>query len=112
MDYPLCEQTVTVYRQENGQITRRVAEGCFYRWEDRCSQDSQGLRFDRKFLLIQPGEKAIYPGDRIYPGVGPEVTEGDWAAFTPLNVPGLGVVTYATAYRLHNQVTHYQAGNK
>ena len=111
MDYPLCTQTVTVYRYDRGILARRVAPGCFYRWEDRCRQDSKGVQSERRFLLIQPGEEPIYPGDRIYAGEGPVITAGEWADFTPENVPGLSVAAYARPWQVNGETVHYEAGN-
>lgn len=110
--YPLCDRTVTVYRLQDGGVTRRVAEGCFYRWEDALSEDGQGVGFRRKFLLIQPGEKEIYPGDKIFDGVGPEVTADMWEEFSPAAVPGLSVAAYATPWYWAGRLCHTEAGWK
>ncbi len=110
MRYPLCDRTVTVYHQENGMVSRRVAENCFYRWEDACREDGQGISFGRKFLLVQPGEMPIYPGDRILDGIGPETV--DWEAFIPENVPGLSVAGYATPRYFAGRLCHYEAGRR
>ena len=109
MEYPLCDRTVTIYRLENGQVTRRVAQGCFFRRERRIVQDGQGLRRERSFLLIQPGENPIYPGDRIFPGEGPAVSVAQWQAFTPEQVDELEVVCRARAYHFRGKTCHYEA---
>ena len=110
MRYPLCHRTVTVYHRENGIVSRRVAENCFYRWEDVCKQDGQGVTFARSCLLIQPGELPVFPGDRIFDGIGPEAV--DWESFLPENVPGLSVVAYAAPRYFAGQICHYEAGTR
>lgn len=111
LDYSLCDQTVTVYRMENGQLQRQVIDGCHYAWEDVLSQELPGQRLDRRFLLIVPGNvQRVFPGDRIYHGVGPE--EVDWKVFLPVNVPALGEVQYARACWWGGDICHVEAGRK
>ena len=98
MEFPLCEQTVTVYRLEDGQVQRTVVDNCFYRWED-VAEDS----FSRRFLLVVPGAFSVKLGDRVLPGEGPETV--DWVKFVPAAVEGLGQVGYVKRYP-----THVQAG--
>ena len=109
MTSPLCDRTVTIYRREAGVVSRRVAAGCFYRWEDSRQEDGGGLAFHRKFLLIQPGAEEIRPGDRVYDGIGPELV--DWEQFLPENVPGLSVVANAGPRYFDGKLVHYQASN-
>ena len=104
--YPLCDRTVTVYRNENGQVNRRVLTGCFYRYEDVLTED----RFTRKFLLIRPGAEAFRPGDRIFEGIGPE--QVDWERFLPVAVPGLSEAAYATPWHWQGEIAHWEAGRK
>ena len=104
--YPLCDRTVTVYRKEGDRVLRRVAEGCFYRWEDH----REAERFTRKFLLIQPGAEEILPGDRIFDGIGPETV--DWETFLPVTVPGLSQAAYASPWHWAGRIAHFEAGRK
>jgi hypothetical protein len=110
--YPVCHQTVTVYRKEGDTVIRRVAHGCYYRFEDHLTEDLQGLRFVRKFLLIQPGENPIYPGDRVIEGEGPVITARQWDTFVPAVVPGLSQAAYAAPWHWAGQVQHWEAGRK
>ena len=112
MVYPQCCQTVTVYRQQGDVIFRRVAEGCFYRYGDEEKVSPEGIRHVRKFLLIQPSGESILPGDRIYDGIGPEVTVQQWEHFLPAAVPGLSVAAYATPWHWEGQICHVEAGRK
>ncbi len=105
MKYPLCDQTVTIYRLQGQQVFRRVAENCFFRWKDLVRQDEQGLRSQRSFLLIQPGENPIYPGDKILPGVGPEVGGLDWES-----LDGCAVAAYAQPNYWQGKLCHWEAG--
>ena len=110
--YPMCDQTVTVYHRDGDNIVRRVVHGCYYRYEDRLTEDEQGLRFVRKFLLIQPGENAIYPGDRVIEGEGPLVDKRRWDAFLPATVPGLSQAAYAAPWHWEGKICHWEAGRK
>jgi hypothetical protein len=109
--YSLCDQTVTVYRLTDGDVQRQVLEGCFYRWEDGLQEDAAGVHHSRRFLLIQPGDtQRVQPGDRIFPGVGPEVDAGAWARFIPALVPGLGEAAYAVPRFFGGELVHTEAG--
>jgi hypothetical protein len=110
--YPVCHQTVTVYRKNSDTVMRRVAHGCYYRFEDHLQEDAAGLRFVRKFLLIQPGNEVILPGDRILEGIGPTVDSAQWDKFVPACVPGLSQVAYAAPWHWEGKICHYEAGRK
>ena len=72
-----------------------------------------GEQKPRKFLLVQPGEKQlVFPGDRVWEGVGPVVTEENWDMFIPALIPGLGEAEYASAYYWQGQFCHTEAGRK
>ncbi len=113
MTYPLCHQTVTVYRRAGESISRLVVEGCAYQWQDCRVEDELGAHLERRFLLILPGDRQqVFPGDRIYDGIGPEITAADWADFIPVNVPTLSEVAYAKPWYLDGQLCHVEAGRK
>ncbi len=100
MDYSLCDQTVTLYRPDG---TVRVVDSCLLVYTDAL-ENSQ--RFLRKFLLVQPGQAAIYPGDKVLPGVG---RPAEYAALLPETTPGLCVVREATPYYLGGKICHWEA---
>ena len=109
--YPFCNQTVTCYRLENGKVRRQVLENCFYRWQDTQVSGESGDRFVRKCLLIHPGvTQMVFPGDRVMPGIGPEVT--DWENFLPVNTAGLSQIVYATPWYWEGKISHTEAGRK
>ena len=110
MVYPLCDRTVTVYRLREGSVQRQVFDGCYFQRTDKLAADSRGLRKERSFLLILPGEKEIYPGDRIYEGEGPAVTASDWQDFIPENQPALVVAQYTKPFRWNGELCHTEAG--
>ena len=110
--YSMCDQTVTVYHKEGDTVARRVAHGCYYRFEDSLSEDVRGLQFRRKFLLIQPGQAQIFPGDRILEGEGPVIDESKWDRFLPSVVPGLSEAAYAAPWHWEGRICHYEAGRK
>ena len=107
LDYSLCDRTVTVYRVGNGKLQRLVVEGCYYAYED--GLDMGG--FDRKFLLVMPGAcQRVFPGDRIYDGIGPE--EVQWQEFIPVKVAGLSEVAYVRPWFYGGVIQHVEAGRK
>ena len=101
---PMCDQMVTVYRRVKDQIIRFVLEGCFYRYRDVVTED----RFERKFVLIGPGEEPLRAGDRVFDGIGPETV--CWEEFLSVNVPGLSQVQYAEPYFFLGKLHHWEAG--
>ena len=73
--------------------------------------DAYGTRKGAEFLVIHPGSaQQIFPGDRIFAGVGPE--EVQWGEFLPAAVPGLGQVSYVRVYRLAGGICHTEAGSR
>ena len=106
MTYPLCDQTVTVYRQEGDCVTRRVIENTFYSYEDKLEKS----RFSRHFLLILPGAEDIHPGDRVFDGIGPETVV--WNSFLPVTVPGLSQVQYVKPISVGGILCHREAGRR
>lgn len=106
MTYPLCDRTVTLYRNTEKGAQRYVLYNCYYRYTDVLEEG----RFLRKFLLVQPGAFPICPGDRVLEGIGPE--EIDWETFLPVTVPGLSQVEYAVPNYWLGQLVHWEAGRK
>ena len=110
-DYSMCCQTVTVYRKNGDGILRQVICGCFLQWEDSIGQDKDGPWQERNFLLIQPGQQQlVFPGDKVFEGIGPEITLKDWESFLPSALPGLGEVNYASVYHWEGKFCHTEAG--
>lgn len=113
MDYSMCCQTVTIYRKKPAGIERLELPGCFLQWQEDVHFDRLGRQQERKFLLVQPGaEQLVFPGDRVYEGIGPVVTEMDWASFLPALVSGLAEAEYATPYYRQGHFCHTEAGRK
>ena len=104
----LCCHTVAVYRKEKGKVSRQVVERCFYRyWEER-SETPEGVRAERKCLLIAPGVIDIDTGDRVYDGIGP--VEVEWDGFVPAAVPGLSQIDWVRPWFVHGKLHHTEAG--
>lgn len=113
MDYSLCAQVVTVYRKTPEGVLRLELPGCYLQWREEEGFDRLGRKKERKFLLIQPGqEQLIFPGDRVFDGVGPEITSQDWGRFIPELVENLGQVAYAAPYWWQGRFCHTEAGRK
>lgn len=105
----LHDRTVTVYHPGEDGTQRRVLEGCFYQYQSVRQESAEGGCEERAFLLLIPGLDPIAPGDRVFDGVGPE--DVDWAAFLPVNVPGLSQAAYVTRYDV-GPLRHTEAGRK
>ena len=106
--YPLCNQTVTVYRPDG---TRTVLENCYYHYQDYQNDAVDGASFCRKFLLIVPSEKQqVFAGDKVFDGVGPEKI--DFSTFLPVNTPGLCQAAYAQGWYWNGKHCHTEAGRK
>ena len=111
MEYPLCDQTVTVYRRTAEGVRRKVVEGCHFSRKDTRRRDVPMDRRERAFLLVIPGEDGdIALGDRVLEGIGPK--EVDWSRFVPAAVEGLCEVAYVTPYCFGGRLCHTEAGRK
>lgn len=112
--YDLCNQTVTVYRKAEGkeEYTRKVYSQAFLDRKKTVSVDKTGSHEANSFLLVIPGdEQAVFAGDKVFEGIGPEIsTAEEWRKFIPSTVPGLVVVSYADSKRWNGQIVHTEAG--
>ena len=110
MEYPLCDQTVTVYRPEGKAVQRQVLHGCYFQWTQRLVWEATGYRQERAFLLVVPGQELrVFPGDRVLPGEGPQVA--DWDGFVPERVEGLVQVGWVKPCYLEGKLCHTEAGD-
>ena len=112
VDYRLCNQTVTVYHKDGETYTRKVLSRAFLDFKKTVSVDKVGAREASSFLLVLPCEEpVVFPGDKVLPGEGPEISgrEG-WAALSPARVPGLCVVSYADLKYWQGKICHEEAG--
>ena len=108
-DYSLCRQTVTVYRQTDGEVRRQVVENCCLHHSCGAATEKYGKSRWKKFLLIIPGDVPLEPGDRIFQGIGPQ--EVQWQSFVPGLVPGVYEVGYAKPCCWDGAVVHWEAGS-
>ena len=109
MDYSLCCQTVTCYRKTEDGILRQVLEDCFLSVCHSTPGEGYGKSQEKTFRLIIPGDTPLSCGDRIYPGIGPEVTE--WQSFVPAVIPQLYEVSFVKPCFWDGQITHWEAGS-
>lgn len=111
----LCNQTVTVYRKEEGaaKFEKTVFEKAFLDFRKTVLTDRLGATESTSFLLVIPGSKqAVFPGDKVFLGSGPDIPSGDyWAKeFIPSKVDGLVVVKYADPKYWNGEIVHTEAG--
>lgn len=112
VDYRLCNQTVTVYHKDGDTYTRTVYEQAFLDFKKTQTVDKTGSKEANSFLLVIPGDtQAVFVGDKVMMGAGPEIrTRDEWASFIPSKVPGLVVVSYADPKYWNGQIIHTEAG--
>ena len=110
MDYSLCDETVTFYRKTEEGIHRRVLDGVRFIRQIAAPTESYGKSKEKKFLLIIPGDFPLRPGDRIFAGIGPEVT--DWETFLPAAVEELYEISFVKPCYWDGELVHWEAGNR
>lgn len=112
LDYSLCNQTVTLYGIREGALQRQVLHGVMYQHWQSEKVDASGKALETGCLLIVPGQVDLKPGDRVYPGVGPQITKQEWTGFLPVRHPGLAQVSYVKPYTFEGAVCHTEAGRE
>ena len=112
VDYRMCKQTVTVYHKDGEEYTRTVYDRAFLDFRKNQTVDKTGSKESNSFLLVIPGDvQAVFVGDKVMLGEGPEVaTREDWAALIPATTPGLVVVKYADPKYWGPRFVHVEAG--
>lgn len=106
-DYSLCHQTVTLYRKTG---ERWVIPNAYLSAKIAAPAEAYGKSMEKKFLLIIPGDSPLFPGDRIYAGIGPE--EVEWKSFVPAAVPALFEAGFVKPCFWEGSITHWEAGNR
>ena len=112
VDYRMCRQTVTVYHREDDRFTRRVHDRAWMDFRKTQTVDKTGSREVNTFLLVIPcTEQAVFVGDKVMLGIGPEVVSWeDWEGLIPSNYPGLVTVRSADPKYWGTQMVHVEAG--
>lgn len=112
VDYRLCNQTVTVYHQEEGKYIRKVYRNAYLDFRKTQTVDKTGSREANSFLLIVPGTvQTVFVGDKVLLGDGAEIADrAAWAALIPSKVRGLVVVDYADPKYWAGKIVHTEAG--
>ena len=112
VSYDLCNQTVTVYHNDGGTITRKVFTRAFLDFRKNETTSKTGSREANGFLLVIPGDTvSVAVGDKVMLGDGPSVsTREEWAALIPAKVPGLVVIQYVDPKYWCGRVVHTEAG--
>lgn len=110
--YRLCNQIVTVYHIDGDSITRTVYENAFLDHKKTQSVEKTGSKEANSFLLVIPGDtQAVFTGDKIYDGIGPEIPDmAAWRSFISVKVNGLVVASYADPKKWNGKIVHTEAG--
>ena len=89
-DFSLCQQTVTLYHYDGGEITRVECPKAYFEETDKLETSTTGESGKTEHLIVIPGEVDIVPGDKVFLGVG-DYPDGDtarwWRLFIPSKVP-------------------------
>ena len=112
VDYAKCNQTITVYHRNGDTITRTVYNRAFLDFKKTENVDKTGSREASSFLLVIPcSSQAVFTGDKVILGEGPEVVSREaWAALIPVKVPGMVVVGYVDPKYWNGEMVHVEAG--
>lgn len=115
LDYSKCNQTVTLYRatfSPEFKCERKVIKDrAFLDFKRTENVDKTGNKGASSFLLVIKGEVDIKPQDKVFYGIGKEITtREEWADFVPPKQTGLVVVEYVDPKFWNGKVCHMEAG--
>lgn len=112
LDERLFTQQVTVYRLLSKHVSRQVLSGCYFHTESCLEPHVTGNRVRKDFMLVVPGpQQPLMPGDLVYLGEGPIVTDDMWQDFIPATVPELVQVEYVQPVYFRGALHHTEAGS-
>ena len=112
-------QTVTLYHGDGAarRVKRTVLHGVYWPHGRRRTPAADGTAEGAVLLLVVPETSARYgsgytlePGDRLYPGEGPELDWDGWPAFVPGADPRVAVVQYVLPMERGGALHHVEAG--
>lgn len=111
-NYSLCNQSVTVYHYDNGEITRTEYEKAYFEATEKQELDQRGESGKTEHLIVIPGNtRDFYEGDKVYLGIG-EYPEGDaarwWRNFIPAKNRDVVVIRSVSFRRWQNAVVHVE----
>lgn len=107
LNYSLCNQTVTLYRNDGTGIVRQVVENAFYTCKAARRTAQYGdVQADSFFMVVPGEEQRVRVGDRVFPGVGPEISAMQWDNFIPAAVTGLVIVKSVCPMYWNGAVCH------
>ena len=114
-DYSLCQQTVSIYHVEDGEVTRTVVYPAYLDFKKTENVDKTGSSEANSFLLVIPCHVSpVHIGDKVMHGEGPVVDAEDplkwWRTFIPAKVEGLVVVKYVDPKYWNGEMCHVEAG--
>ena len=99
---------VTIYRKQPDEVERIVAERCYVEEKVEKTENIMGEGERRSCSFFFPGDVAVFPGDRVMIGEGPE--ELSWQQVCQNCLPGLTELTYTKPCFLHGKLHHTEAG--
>ncbi len=97
---------ITLYGKRGEAVFRRVLPECTLLLTGHREVDTLGAAQKDSFFLVVPGEEEILPGDRIFPGIGPELP---WEDTHPGRLPGAMEITKTKKFCPGGAFCHTQA---
>lgn len=130
LQYPHCTQTATVYHVVSFnpfRVRRAVLQGVLLERRANAPVDKTGAKPGSGVLLIIPqanalrvsaaadigveGSYVLEAGDRVIPGVGPEIPDREtWAQLVPAKYD-VSTLTWVEQKYLHGDPCHVEAGS-
>ena len=106
----MWRDTATIYRENDGEVERVVAENCHIEMKVEKKNTIAGSVEQRSCSFVFPGDVEVFPGDRVVAGIGPE--DLSWQQVCQDQVPGITEMAYTKPCFLHGKLHHTEAGNR
>ena len=111
VDYSKCNQTITIYHENNGVYEKTVCRA-FFDFKKAQSLGQSGKQENNTSLIVIPIEaQPVFVGDKVVLGIGEEITTREaWAKLIPSVVPNMCNVRYVDPKYFGGKVIHWECG--
>ena len=116
VDYSKCNQFVTIYHQDAGNVTKTHVPFAFFDFRKNELVNRTGQTESNTFLLVIPkgknglSEQPVFNGDKVILGELGDITLEQWRELIPAKVPNMAVVKYVDPKYWQGEVIHWEAG--
>ena len=113
IDYSLCNQAVTLYSYDNGEITRTQYDRAYFEHVEKETIDNQGEHGKTEHLIVIPGNVPCSPGMRAYLGVGATLDNIEdaaawWRALIPSKDNNVVIVRSVSPRYWRGEIVHVE----